>query len=177
MLEVIYVHFYNWDRPHDLVPVVYDLIELITEASLWTKDYSIFDKHTQHTRLLFSEWLFHLCDCTWSNVLCILKCLSIKPKKIFEYFICIWKCFYAFVFWVFVKITFHMLFIKNFFRDIFARSSQLSSSRENGLRQNMKTQNSNRDFHDCLAIVLQVKSSHEKFCAVEAFFLSSFTRR
>ena len=32
--NVIYVHFYNWDRPLDLVPVVYDLIELIIEASL-----------------------------------------------------------------------------------------------------------------------------------------------
>ena len=32
--EVIYVHFYNWDKPLDLVPVVYILIELIIEASL-----------------------------------------------------------------------------------------------------------------------------------------------
>ena len=32
--EVIYVHFYNWDRPLDLVLVVYDLIELIIESSL-----------------------------------------------------------------------------------------------------------------------------------------------
>ena len=32
--EVIYVHFYNWDRPLDLVTVVYDLIELIIETSL-----------------------------------------------------------------------------------------------------------------------------------------------
>ena len=32
--EVIYVHFYNWDRPLDLVLVVYDLIKLIIEASL-----------------------------------------------------------------------------------------------------------------------------------------------
>ena len=31
--EVIYVHFYNRDRPLDLVPVVYDLIELNIEAS------------------------------------------------------------------------------------------------------------------------------------------------
>ena len=49
--EVIYVHFYNWDRPLDFVPVVYDLIELIIETSLWSKDYSTFDTHTQHTRL------------------------------------------------------------------------------------------------------------------------------
>ena len=32
--EVIYIHFYNWDRPLDLVLVVYDLIEMIIEASL-----------------------------------------------------------------------------------------------------------------------------------------------
>ena len=43
LLEVIYVHFYNWDRPLDFVPVVYDLIELIIETSLWSKDYSTFD--------------------------------------------------------------------------------------------------------------------------------------
>ena len=29
-----HVHFYNWDRPLDLVLVVYDLIELIIEVSL-----------------------------------------------------------------------------------------------------------------------------------------------
>ena len=43
--EVIYVHFYNWDRPLVLVPVLYDLIELIIEALLWSKDYSTFGTH------------------------------------------------------------------------------------------------------------------------------------
>ena len=32
--EVIYAHFYNWDRLLDFVSVVYDLIELIIEALL-----------------------------------------------------------------------------------------------------------------------------------------------
>ena len=95
--NVIYVYFYNWDRPLDLVPIVYDLIELIIETSLWTKDCSTFDTHTEHTRLLFNECLFHLCNCTCSNVMCILNCLSIKPKNIFEYFICFLKWFYTFV--------------------------------------------------------------------------------
>ena len=49
--EVIDVHFYNWGCPLDFVPIVYDLIELIIEASLWSKDYFTFDTHTQHTRL------------------------------------------------------------------------------------------------------------------------------
>ena len=130
--EVIFVHFYNWDRPLDRVLVVYHLIELIIEASLWTMDFSIFDSHTQHTRLLFNECLFHLCDCTCSNVMYLLNYLLIKPKNIFEYFICFWKCFYAFVFWVFVQIAFFMFFIKNSFRGIFARSLQVSFSLENG---------------------------------------------
>ena len=130
--EVIFVHFYNWDRPLDLVLVVYHLIELIIEASLWTMDFSIFDSYTQHTRLLFNECLFHLCDCTCSNVMYLLNYLLIKPKNIFEYFICFWKCFYAFVFWVFVQIAFFMFFIKNSFRGIFARSLQVSFSLENG---------------------------------------------
>ena len=130
--EVIFVHFYNWDRPLDLVLVVYHLIELIIEASLWTMDFSIFDSHTQHTRLLFNECLFHLCDCTCSNVMYLLNYLLIKPKNIFEYFLCFWKCFYAFVFWVFVQIAFFMFFIKNSFRGIFARSLQVSFSLENG---------------------------------------------
>ena len=67
--EVIYVYFYNWNRPLDLVPVVYDLIKLIIKASLWTKDYSTFDTHTQHTRffiqwmLISSMWLYMFkCD-------------------------------------------------------------------------------------------------------------------
>ena len=84
--EVIYVHFYNWDRPHDLVPVVYDLIELIIEDSLWPKDFSTFDTHSQHTRLCSNNaylicvivhvqmWCVCLITC-WSNLkrfLCVL---------------------------------------------------------------------------------------------------------
>ena len=49
--EVIYGHFYNWDRPLDSVPIVYVLIELIIEALLWSMGYSTFDTHPQHTRL------------------------------------------------------------------------------------------------------------------------------
>ena len=77
--EVIYVHFYNWDRSLDLVLVVYDLIELIIETSLWTKDYSMFDSHTQHKSLMFNECLFHLyvfkCD------MCVFNHMWIKSKR------------------------------------------------------------------------------------------------
>ena len=100
--EVIYVYFYNWDRPLDLVLVVYDLIELIIEASLWSKEFFTLDTHPQHTRLGFNECLSHLCDCTCSNVMCMFKYLLIKPKKIFECFICFLKWFYTFMSYVFV---------------------------------------------------------------------------
>ena len=86
--EVIYVHFYNWDRPLDLVLVVYDLIELIIEASLWSKDYSTFDTHSQHTRLCSNNaYLIYVivhiqmwCVCSitcWSNLKRILSILYV----------------------------------------------------------------------------------------------------
>ena len=104
--EVIYAHFYNWDRLLDFVSVVYDLDELIIEASLWSKYYSTLDTHPQHTRLWFNECLSHSCDCTCSYVMCMLKYLLIKPKKIFECFICCWKWFYTFLSYVFIQNAF-----------------------------------------------------------------------
>ena len=104
--EVIYVHFYNWDRPLDFLPVMYVLIELIIEASLWSMDYSTLDTYPQHTSLWLNECLSHLRDCSCSNVMCMLKYLMIKPKKIFECFICFLKWFYTFAFLVFVQNAF-----------------------------------------------------------------------
>ena len=125
------------------------------------------------TSLLFNECLFHLCDCTCSNVMCILNCLLIKSKFFFEYIICFWKCFYAFVFWVFVQIAFFMFFIKNYFKDIFARSLRVSSSLENELGKKWKHQMSNRNFHD----YFMSKGYPWKFlCASKAFFMSNFAR-
>ena len=81
--EVIYVHFYNWDRLLDLVLVVYDLIELIIEVSLKTKDYSTLDPHTQHISLMFNECLFHLCVYTCSNVMCVNSTICGSNQKDF----------------------------------------------------------------------------------------------
>ena len=147
--EVIYVHFYNWDRPLDLVLVVYDLIEFIIGTSLWTKNSSTFDTHTQHTRLLINECLFHLCDCTCSNVMCILNFLTINSKKIFE-------CLYVFES-VFILLCFVFLLILHFTcfssktpsEAFFARSSRVSSSHEIGLGKKWKHQISNKNSHGC----------------------------
>ena len=84
--EVIYVHFSNWDRQFDLVLVVYDLIKLIIEASLQTKDYSTFDTHTQHTCLMFNECLIHLLNCTCLNVMCVCSTIYGSIQKDFQSF-------------------------------------------------------------------------------------------
>ena len=96
MWEVIYVHFYKWDRPLDLVPIVYNLIELIIEASLWTMDYFTFDTHTQHTRLFF-QWM--LVSFVW---LYMIKCdvytqmLVDQTQKYFWVFYMFFKVFLCF---------------------------------------------------------------------------------
>ena len=103
--DVIYVHFYNWDRPPDLVLIVYDLIELIIEVSLWTKDYFTFDTYTQHTSLMFNEYLFYLCDCTCSNVMYVCSAIYGSNEKDFCSFclllkvICITHVFQILLVW------------------------------------------------------------------------------
>ena len=79
--EVIYIHFYNWDWPLDFVPVVYDLIELIIEASLWSMDYSTFDTHTQHTRFC-SDNVYLICVIVHVQMWCVCSstCWS-NPKR------------------------------------------------------------------------------------------------
>ena len=108
--------------------------------------------HTQHTRLLFNEYLFYLCDCTCSNMMCILNFLSIKPKKIFEFFKFFFNVFesvfmlscFEFLF----KLHLLMFFIKKSLRGIFVRSSWLSSSHKNGLGKKWKHKISDKNSHD-----------------------------
>ena len=101
--EVIYAHFYNWDSPLYFVLVVYDLIELIIKTSLWFKDYSTFDTHTQHTRLCSNNaYLIYVIVHVQMWCVCSSSFLS-NPKRFFECFICFWKWFYTFVSLVFLS--------------------------------------------------------------------------
>ena len=79
--EVIYVHFYNWDRPFDLVPVMYELIVLIIKASVWSKDYSTFDTHPQHPRLC-SNNAYLICVIVHVQMWCVcsITC-QLNPNK------------------------------------------------------------------------------------------------
>ena len=97
-----------------------------------------------------------MCDCTWSNVMCMLNYLSIKPKNIFECFICLWKWFYTFVLLVCVFV----LFSKNWFRGSFGRSLRLRASRESCLRE-INFFSIHTESHYFLASVLRLSSSCE----------------
>ena len=60
----------------------------------------------------------------------MLHYLLIKPKKIFECFICFWKWFYTFVLLVFVQNAFLCFSSIDWFRGSFARSSKSWASCE-----------------------------------------------
>ena len=75
-------HFYNRDRQLDFVPVMYDLFELIIEASLWTMDYSTFDTHTQHTRLC-SNNVYLICVIVHIQMWCVCSNTCWSNPKIF----------------------------------------------------------------------------------------------
>ena len=122
MWEVIYVHFYNWDWLLDFIPVVYDLIELIIEASLWSMDYSTFDIHTQQTRPCLDN-AYLICVIVHVQMWCVCSstCWS-NPKKIFECFICFWKWFYSFVLLVFVQNAF-LCFSSKTGSEVFSREA------------------------------------------------------
>ena len=132
--KVIYVHFYNWDKPLYLVPVVYDLIELIIEVSLWSKDYSTFDTHPQHTSLvqlmLISFVWFYMFKCYLYAQL-----LIDQTQKDFWVFYMFLKVILYFRAFSFCSKCIFVLFFKNLFRGIFAKILQLRASCEKSLRE------------------------------------------
>ena len=132
--EVIYAHFYNWDCPLDLVPVVYDLIELIIETSLWSKDYSTLVSHTQHTSLMFNvQWIY--ISFVWLYMfkcdVCVLNHIWIKPKSFLFFLFFFWKWFVSRMFFK----VFQTVFVwKTFFLGVFVTYFMCKLSRElNGL--------------------------------------------
>ena len=106
-----------------------------------------------------------MCDCTCSNMMCMLKYLLIKPKTIFECFICFWKWFYTFVILVFVQNAFLCFYSKTgskvFSQEALARSSQLRASCKMCLREISKVTFSYRKSHYCLMSISRLNPSRE----------------
>ena len=131
--------------------------------------------HTHNTQDFCSMNAYFICVIVHVQMWCIYSITRrSSPKRFLSILYVFESVFYAFVFWVFVHIAFFMFFIKNSFRGIFARSSRVSSSHENGLGKEWKHQISDRNFRDCLVTVSRVKTTRENFCALEAFFMSNF---
>ena len=138
MWEVIYVHFYNWDWPLDFVLVVYDLIKLIIEASLWSMDYSTFDTHTQHTRLCLNN-AYLICVIVHVQMWCVCSntCWP-NPKRFLSVYMFL-KVILFFRAFNFCSKCIFVCFSKNWFRGLFARSSRLRASNEMCLKEIKKS--------------------------------------
>ena len=111
MWEVIYAHFCNWDSPSDLVLVVYDLIELIIEASLWTKDYSTFDIHRSNVQWMLISFM---CLCMFKCDVCVLNHIWIKPKRFLFIFLLFLLLLLLLLFFAFGSDLYHPCFSKFF---------------------------------------------------------------
>ena len=77
MWEVIYAYFYNWDRSHDLVLIVYVLVELIIEVShCWYP----------HTTQVYVQWMSY--SFVWLYLLkCVFTCsifIDSNTKRFFS---------------------------------------------------------------------------------------------
>ena len=174
MWEIIYVHFYNWDKSLDLVSVVYDLIELIIETSFWTKDYSTFDTHTQHTRfvqqmLISFVWLYMIkCDVYVQ----LLVNQTQKDFSVFYMFLKVFLCFRALSFCS--KCIFVLLFKKLVQRHFREKLATKHFPWKEFKAKIGKHKISNKDFHDCLTAISRLIASHEMLCVSDVFFMSNF---
>ena len=107
-------------------------------------------------------WLYlYKCD------MCIHNFLMIKPKKIFEYFICFWKCFsISFLCWKFFQKAKFVL-LKNSFRGIFESKSRekLSHNLTAKIRKLIFISSKilHREFHDFLMTASWETTSCETF--------------
>ena len=138
MWEVIYVHFYNWDCPLDFVSVVYDLIELIIEVSLWSMNYSTFDTHTQLTRL-YSDNAYLICVTIHVQMWCVCSCTCWSNPKRFLSILYVLKVILYFRVFSFCSKCNFVFFFKNWFRGHFMRTSWLRASCEMCLREIKKS--------------------------------------
>ena len=136
--EVIYAHFYNWDSPLDWVPFVYDLIELIIEALLWSKDYSTFDTHLQHTRFC-SNNAYLICMIIHVQMWCVCLITCWSKSKIFLSVLYVFERDLYFRAFSFCSKCIFVFFFKNWFRGCFVRSLQLIASHEMCLREIKKS--------------------------------------
>ena len=134
--EIIYVHFYNWDKPLYLVPVVYDLIELIIETLLWFKDYFTFNTHSQHISLN-SINAYLICVIVHVQMWCVCSIACRSNPKIFlsilyvfesDFILSCFKFLFKMLFCVVLQklvqeafSPFFVLFFKNLFKRHFCK--------------------------------------------------------
>ena len=95
------------------------------------------------------------------GVTCMLNYLLIKPKKIFECFICFWKWFYTCVLLVFVQNAFFCVFLQKLVQRSFCEKLAIESFPRNVLKGNKIISTSHRESRYCLASISRLNPSGE----------------
>ena len=134
---------------------------------------------TQNTQDFCSMNAYFICVIVHVQMWCVysIACRS-NPKKFLSILYFFLKCFYAFVFLSFCSnYIFHVFHQKLLWRHFREKLATKLFPQKWVKAKYWKHKILDRDFRDCLAIVSRVKSTHEKFCALEAFFASNFARR
>ena len=132
--EVIYVHFYNWDRPLDLVLVVYDLIDWLLKlhSDLRTIPHLILTHNTQDFDSI-NAYLICVVVHVQMWCVCSITCWS-NPKRFLSVLYFLKVILYFCVFSLCSKCNF-VFFFKKWFRCSFVRSSRLKASCKTSLKE------------------------------------------
>ena len=107
-------------------------------------DHFILDTHTQHTSLMFIEYLFHLSYCTCLNVICVCLGLSWLNQKDF------WS------FYFFLRVIFIIHFFLSFVLTLFFNVSSLFLCWKTGVKV----------FHESFATWLRVTKLKNAYLAI-----------
>ena len=126
--------------------------------------------YTHYTQDFCSMNAYFICVIVHVQMWCVYLIACRSNPNFFWVFYMFFKVFLCFRVLSFVQIEFFMFFIKNSFKGIFARSSWVSSSRENGLGKEWKHQILDKNFCDCLTTALRVKATR-KFLCFKGIFL------
>ena len=148
--EVIYAHFYNWDSSLDLVLVVYDLIELIIEASLWSEEYSTFDTHPQQTSLSSINAYF-ICVIVHAQMWCVCSIACRSNPKIFLSILYVFESDFILSCFKFLFKMHFCVVLQKLVQRHFCKKLTTKSFPQKEFKGNLKISFSYREYCECFA--------------------------
>ena len=102
-----------------------------------------------------------MCDYTCSNVMCMLNCLPIKPKKIWVFYMFLKVILYFCAFSFCSKCIFVLFFKKKPLQRHFCEKLTTKSFSRKEFKGNLKISFSYKKYHDCLMTILWPSTPRE----------------